>query len=187
MLISVVLGKTYINDLGSLLTVESVVLPRVLIEELRRRGLDAESVVIDLLLSFLNIDPRVIPEVRLELAAKYLNEGKGLIGKDPVQASEKLYKAAEEAIKAMAICLNLDVAKSIEGKGRWTVTDLVTAVRATSRIVGKEVRGEWDTAWVLHVWGFHEAKLSADDVKDRLQDVEDLVKRAEETCKGSHA
>jgi len=48
MLISVVLGKTYINDLGSLLTVESVVLPRVLVEELRRRELDAESVAIDL-------------------------------------------------------------------------------------------------------------------------------------------
>jgi hypothetical protein len=34
----------------------------------------------------------------LELSTKYLNEGKSLIDKDPIQASEKLYKAAEEQI-----------------------------------------------------------------------------------------
>jgi hypothetical protein len=43
----------------------------------------------------------------LELSAKYLNEGKSLIDKDPIQASEKLYKAAEEVVKALTIYFNL--------------------------------------------------------------------------------
>jgi len=41
--------------------------------------------------------------VHLNLALKYLEEGKTLSDKDPIQASEKLYKAAEEALKAMAL------------------------------------------------------------------------------------
>jgi protein tyrosine phosphatase (PTP) superfamily phosphohydrolase (DUF442 family) len=36
----------------------------------------------------------------LELAERFLAEGRELIDKDPVQASEKLYKAAEEAVKS---------------------------------------------------------------------------------------
>ena len=43
----------------------------------------------------------------LELAEKFLAEGGELIDKDPVQASEKLYKAAEEAVKALAKLFNL--------------------------------------------------------------------------------
>ncbi|MBP1448969.1 MAG: hypothetical protein JZD41_02980, partial [Thermoproteus sp.] len=40
---------------------------------------------------------------RLELAEKLLEEGLELVRRgDSVQASEKLYKAAEECIKAMA-------------------------------------------------------------------------------------
>jgi hypothetical protein len=35
----------------------------------------------------------------LKIAMRYLEEGINLVDKDPVQASEKLYKAAEEAVK----------------------------------------------------------------------------------------
>jgi hypothetical protein len=35
-------------------------------------------------------------ESHLELASRYLDEGRRLVDKDPVQASEKLYKASEE-------------------------------------------------------------------------------------------
>jgi len=44
----------------------------------------------------------------LELAERFLSEGEKLVDKDPVQASEKLYKAAEEAVKAIATALDLD-------------------------------------------------------------------------------
>ena len=43
----------------------------------------------------------------MEFAEKYLEEGRSLVDKDPVQASEKLYKAAKECVKALAIHSNL--------------------------------------------------------------------------------
>ena len=39
----------------------------------------------------------------VELALKYLEGGGALIHKDPVKASEKLYKAAEETVETLAI------------------------------------------------------------------------------------
>ena len=44
---------------------------------------------------------------RVELALRYLEEGKALVERDPVQASEKLYKAAEEAVRALALYYDL--------------------------------------------------------------------------------
>ena len=41
------------------------------------------------------------------MAEKFLNEDVDLVNKDPVQASEKLYKVVEEVIKALAVALNL--------------------------------------------------------------------------------
>jgi predicted nucleotidyltransferase len=81
--------------------------PSKLVEEARRRGFDVESLVVDLLVRTLNLDPRVAGEAHLELSHRYLGEGRALVDKDPVQASGKLYKAAEEAVKALAIFYNL--------------------------------------------------------------------------------
>ena len=68
---------------------------------------------------------RTTAETHVELALKFLEEGKGLVDKDPIQASEKLYKAAEETVKALAIHFNLvNIIKSVNERGRWTVTDL---------------------------------------------------------------
>ena len=55
----------------------------------------------------------------IELAERFLAEGKELIDKDPVQASEKLYKAAEEAVKALATALNLPEARKAIESGGW--------------------------------------------------------------------
>jgi hypothetical protein len=92
----------------------------------------------------------------LELAERFLVEGSGLIDKDPVQASEKLYKAAEEAVKAIAAALDLDEAgKALEG-GKWTLSLLDDAVYAISEKLGvKELIDWWDSACKLHVDGFH--------------------------------
>jgi hypothetical protein len=56
----------------------------------------------------------------LDIAMKYLEEGRNLVDKDPVQASEKLYKAAEEAVKTLAIFLGLDEARKAIEQGRWS-------------------------------------------------------------------
>jgi hypothetical protein len=120
----------------------------------------------------------------LELSAKYLNEGKSLIDKNPIQASEKLYKAAEEVVKALTTYFNLsDIIEKVDERKRWTITELDKASRSISEKLGKWFRSSWDTAWALHVWGFHEAKLDSESVRDRLQDIEKMVMEAQKVVK----
>ena len=115
----------------------------------------------------------------LELAEKFLSEGRELIDKDPVQASEKLYKAAEEAVKIIAIALKLPEADGAVKRGRWTTGLLESAVISIMKRLGvNELYHWWDSAYKLHVDGFHEAKLRSDDARLRLGDVEALVNLA---------
>jgi hypothetical protein len=125
----------------------------------------------------------------LELAERFLTEGRGLIDKDPVQASEKLYKAVEEAVKAIAIALDIDEARKALERGRWTLSLLDDAVYAISERLGvKEFIDWWDSAYRLHVDGFHEAMFRSVDVAKRLGHVEalvDLAKRVVKSALGS--
>ena len=103
-------------------------------------------------------------ELRVELMRRFLEEGRRLVDEDPVQASEKLYKAAEEAVKSLVHSLGMDdVLKAAEGRGRWTVTDLERVVRRLKDLE-PEVVAWWDNANYLHVWGFHEARLSVEKI-----------------------
>ena len=157
----------------------SVVLPRRVAEELKRRSVDVEPLVVDFLVGLLKLDPQAAAESHLELAVRYLEEGRNLIDRDPVQASEKLYKAAEEAVKALAAYFDLkDILEDVERSGRWSVGKLGKAVLRISEKVGEWFRSSWDAAWVLHVWGFHEAKFDPEDVKARLPDIERMVSEA---------
>ena len=160
-------------------------LPERLVEEARRRGFDVESLVVDLLVRTLNLDPRIACEAHLELSLKYLDEGRALVNRDPVQASEKLYKAAEEAVKALAIFYNLqEILSRVEGRGRWVASDLEKAVEAISERLGGWFLQSWDNAWALHVWGFHEAKLDSKAVEMRLPYVERMVLEVEKIIRG---
>ncbi len=123
----------------------------------------------------------------LELAERFLVEGRELINKDPVQASEKLYKVAEEAVKAIAAALDLDEARKTLERGRWTPSLLDDAVYAISEKLGvKELIDWWDSAYRLHVDGFHEARFRSIDVALRLRDgveaVVDLAKKVLKMC-----
>jgi len=163
----------------------AVYIPERLVVEARRRGFDVESLVVELLARALNLDPQATCEVHLELSLKYLDEGRALVGRDPVQASEKLYKAAEEAVKALAIFYNLqDILSRVEGRGRWVVSDLEKAVEAISERLGGWFGEAWDRAWALHVWGFHEAKFDSKAVEIRLPYVERMVLEAEKIIRG---
>jgi hypothetical protein len=160
-------------------------IPSKLVEEARRRGFDVESLVVDLLVRTLSLDPRVAGEAHLELSRRYLEEGRALVDKDPIQASEKLYKAAEEAVKALVIFYNLQgVLAGVEEKGRWTVSYFEKAVEAISERLGGWFGEAWDRAWALHVWGFHEAKLDSKAVEIRLPYVERMVLEAEKIIRG---
>ena len=116
----------------------------------------------------------------LEFALKYLGEGKSLTDKDPVQASEELYKVAEEVVKALAIHFNLSgIIERVDERGRWTATELEKAVLRISERVGEWLLDSWDRAWALHVWGFHEARFDSEDVRRRLPAIEKIVLEAQ--------
>ena len=111
---------------------------------------------------------------------KYLEEGRRYIEEnDPVQASEKLYKASEEVVKSLAELLDLPECKEVEERGRWTAPLLFSAVRKLSEKVEPNIVHWWGNAWFLHVEGFHEARLNIDEVRFRLRFVEELVRLAE--------
>uniref|UniRef100_A0A7J2U0Z6 HEPN domain-containing protein n=1 Tax=Ignisphaera aggregans TaxID=334771 RepID=A0A7J2U0Z6_9CREN len=93
---------------------------------------------------------------RLELAERFLAEGKELIDESPVQASEKLYKAAEEAVKVLAIALKLPEADEAKRCG-WSTDLLEGAVISVMKRLGvEELYHWWDSAYKLHVDGFCE-------------------------------
>ena len=154
-------------------------IPRRVAEELKRRGVDVEPLVVDFLVGLLKLDPQAAAESHLELAVRYLEEGRNLIDRDPVQASEKLYEAAEESVKALAAYFDLkDILEGVERSGRWSVEKLEKAVLRISEKVGEWFRSSWDAAWALHVWGFHEAKFDPEDVRTRLSNIEGMVSEA---------
>ena len=135
----------------------------------------------------LNLDPKTVAEARLELAERYLAEGKELVDRDPVRASEKLYKVAEECVKALAIHYNLEyILGNVEKRGRWTVTDLEKVVEEISRRVDELFVSLWDHAWVLHVWGFHEAKLDSESVKMRIKYIESMLEKTRKILREGH-
>ena len=152
-------------------------LPEKLVKKALKRGIDIEKEVLDYLIRSPNLDPEDEIDLHIELAEKYLDEGKKLIEKDPIQASEKLYKAAEEIVKALTIHFNLaEILTKTRSRGGWTVTDIDKAVKEISDRIGLWFLDSWDHAWILHVWGFHEGKMDKESIKVRLPRIEKMVK-----------
>ena len=113
----------------------------------------------------------------LKLAVDMFRGAEAFLDKgDTIQASEKLYKAVEEAVKALAEHFRLPEYKEAEVKGRWTATLLDKAVnRLRDLLKEPQILGWWGTAWYLHVEGFHEARLDVDRVKMQLPYVERMI------------
>jgi uncharacterized protein YuzE len=122
--------------------------------------------------------PPTPAEKHLELALKLLEEGRALIEKDPARASRKLYRAAEEAVKALAAALELPEAREAAERGRWSSQLLFDAASELAEKLGDDVRRWWNTAWVLRVEGYREARLKSDAVRENAKDVEALVNLA---------
>jgi hypothetical protein len=116
----------------------------------------------------------------LQLALKFLEEGEALIENNPVQASEKLYRAAEEAVKALATALDLEQAKAAAREGGWWTKPLNRAAEEAAEKLGtEELALWWKAAYHLHVEGLHEARLDSEDVKRNLKYVKAIVHTAE--------
>ncbi len=160
-------------------------LPRRLYEEAVKRGL--ETWIIEALSKELGLDPKEEAELYLELAKKLFVEAKKLLEKgDIAQSSEKLYKVAEESIKAMAEALGIEESEKAKRKGRWTLRLLNLAAKALSERVNKRIYDDWDHAYFLHVEGFHEARLGKDQVEARVPYVEELLSIAAEVVLKAH-
>ena len=156
----------------------NIIIPEKIAKKARELGLDIEALVLELLVERLPLDPKEEVMLHLELSRKYLEEGEKLIDRDVVQASEKLYKAVEEAVKAFAKHLNMkEILARVKERGRWTVTDLERVVRVSAKRIDRDILIGWGEANYLHVWGFHEAKLDAEAVRTRLP----YIKRTIET------
>ena len=156
---------------------ETLTMPKRLLEEARRRGIDVESLSIDTLAKVLNADPNEISAARIEIATKYLEEAKEYLAKnDSIQASEKLYKATEECVKVLAEKYSIEEYRKALESTRWQVGLLDKAVVTLSRILNEpRIMDAWDSAYYLHVQGFHEAKLNIEAVEVRLPKVEWLI------------
>ncbi|GAB6945714.1 PaREP1 family protein [Vulcanisaeta sp. JCM 14467] len=151
-------------------------IPQALIEALRKRGLDIED-LIDILAAKLDLDPLDTAKAHAELAIAMFNEGLNFVSKgDVVQASEKLYKAVEEGIKALAIAKSLDEAREAAEKGRWTVSLLDDAVSK----LGDVAERAWAEAYFLHVNGFHEVRIRIDEVERRVKYIRPLIDELKE-------
>lgn len=76
-----------------------------LIRKAEEKGIDVEDLII---LALSKEDPQEGIKLRMELAEKYMAEALEYLNKgDAIQASEKVYKVAEEVVKALAEKYNL--------------------------------------------------------------------------------
>ena len=85
----------------------SLVLPKKiekkLKEEAEKKGISEEEIIVEAISKALDepLDPDELVEVHLKLLEKYMNEAEDFLKKgDYVQASEKVWKAAAQAVKA---------------------------------------------------------------------------------------
>ena len=93
---------------------------------------------------------------------EWINEADELLEKgDVVQASEKYYKAVEEAVKVLSRKFNLRVLRRLK-HGRWTSELLFDAV---NELGIDEIKDIWYIAWELHIDGFHEMRLTKERLK----------------------
>jgi hypothetical protein len=119
----------------------------------------------------------------LEQAISFLEEGRRIVKENPVQASEKLYRAVEEAVKALTISLNLEeILRKVRERGEWGINELEKAALKISEKLGDWFTVAWDRALVLYTLGHREAKLDSEDVEKRLPDIEKLVEKIQEYC-----
>lgn len=116
--------------------------------------------------------------MELKLLEKMFGDAKEYIKKnDAIQSSEKLYKVAEECLKLLASKNGVAEYKEAKKEGRWWGGLLSRASAHLTKDLRESKIGEaWAIAYELHVWGFHEHKLDAEIVEQKLSYIEWLLK-----------
>jgi hypothetical protein len=108
-----------------------------------------------------------------------LKEADELLEKgDTVQASEKYYKAAEEAIKLLAKTLNLtNILEKVKEEGYWSLSLLHEAVLQISKKLTDEVYEYWKSAIIILT-----GNLSREVLVLEIENVRKLVKLADKVA-----
>ena len=120
----------------------------------------------------------------MRMTVKQLNElvkkaENRLRNDDPVFAAEKLYKAAEESIKILAI--KNEIAEEDETK--WNTYKLNECAKALAAFYGKNLKDNWDIALhQLHMEGFHENNLKPEDILVCIHNITDLIEIVEDNA-----
>ena len=149
-------------------------LPEKVLRELKKRaereGADTECIAADAIVVYLGLnDAEIKAEVHLKLSRKYLREANELLAEgDHVQASEKAWEAAAQAIKAVASKKGLELHS--HGELHRFVVELATDTG------DKELRRLWQSAGMLHQ-NFYENWLPKEMVAGNIEDVKELVKK----------
>jgi len=78
-------------------------------------------------------------------------------------------------VKAITIALNLPYVEETKKIDRWSTELLFKTVNALVKNFGEDIRNWWHTAWVLHVEGFHEARLGSNHVASTYKHIEALM------------
>ncbi|MBB5254957.1 PaREP1 family protein [Sulfurisphaera ohwakuensis] len=147
-----------------------------LVKKVEEKGINVEDV---LLTALSKVDPEESIRLRVQLAEKYMKELEDYINKgDAVQASEKAYKVAEEIVKALAEKLKTPEYQQAMKEGRWYTYTLGKTVNNLAKKVGEWILDGWNSAYFLHIWGFHEAKLSIDDITSYVSKVIKMYEEA---------
>ncbi|BAB66836.1 hypothetical protein STK_17470 [Sulfurisphaera tokodaii str. 7] len=110
----------------------------------------------------------------LTSAEAYLQEADELLEKgDVVQASEKYYKAVEEAIKILAVENKISTLNEAKAKGSWDLETLNKAINELAKIYGERIIIDWSASVSLVT-----TNLSPNSIKDVVKYVRDIVNLA---------
>jgi len=123
-----------------------------------------EEIINEAVLEYLQLaDPETKTELHVNLSEKYFSEAKELLKEeDYVQASEKLWGAASQMVKAVAAKRNLELRSH---------SDLNRFVAELRREANEpEIRRLWQIATSLHQ-NFYEAWLPGETVKESVEDI----------------
>mgnify|MGYP001770652974 FL=1 len=125
-------------------------------------------------------------KLHLEVAEKSMKYAlEALERGDVYDVSMNAYKAAEEAVKALAEYLDLPEYKEAAKEERWPIYLLVKAANSLAVRLGMWVVDGFSSAYLLYVWGFHEGKLTVADVTSYLERVKEMVEEAKKSMKSS--
>ena len=155
----------------------SIDIPERILKSLKGRAQSeakpVEETILDILLAQEGLeDPETKAEMHLKLSEKYLPEGEELLaGQDYIQASEKFWGAAAQALK---------VAAAKRGEELQSHNELHKYALKLSREAGDpELSKLWRSAIVLHQ-NFYEAWLPNDLAKEAMEDVKRFIEKVKE-------